>query len=59
MLRCLDYYHQNMYKYELDCIFNDDSYTAEEAKEQIKKWDVDLDNLMEGSEKWEELHADD
>lgn len=47
-----------MYKYELDCIFNDDSYTAEEAKEQ-KKWDFYLDNLMEGSEKWEELHADD
>ena len=48
-----------MYKYELYCIFNDDSYTAEEAKEQIKKRDFYLDNPMEGSEKWKELYADD
>ncbi len=59
VLRCLDYYHQNLYKYELDSMFNDDSYTVEEAKEQIKKWDFYLDNPMEGSEKWKEQHLDD
>lgn len=59
VLRCLDYYHQNLYKYELDSMFNDDSYTVEEAKEQIKKWDIYLDNPMEGSEKWKEQHLDD
>ena len=59
VLRCLDYYHQNLYKYELDSMFNDDSTTAEEAKEQIKKWDFYLDHPMEGSEKWKESHADD
>ena len=59
VLRCLDYYHQNLYKYELDSMFNDDSYTVEEAKEQIKKWDIYLDNPMEGSEKWKEQHLND
>lgn len=59
VLRCLDYYHQNLYKYELDSMFNDDSYTVEEAKEQIKKWDFYLDNPMEGSERWKEQHQDD
>lgn len=59
VLRCLDYDHQNLYKYELDSMFNDDSYTAEEAKKQIKKWDFYLDNPMEGSEKWKEQHLDD
>lgn len=39
VLRCLDYDHQNLYKYDLDSMFNDDSCTVEEAKEQIKKWD--------------------
>ena len=29
------------------------------SKEQIKKWDFYLDNPMEGSERWKELHADD
>lgn len=37
VLRCLDYDHQNLYKYDLDSMFNDDSCTVEEAKEQIKK----------------------
>lgn len=59
VLRCLDYDHQNLYKYDLDSMFNDDSYTVEEAKEQIKKWDFYLDNPMEGSEKWKEQHQDD
>lgn len=59
VLRCLDYDHQNLYKYDLDSMFNDDSYTVEEAKEQIKKWDFYLDNPMEGSEKWKEQHLDD
>ena len=59
VLRCLDYYHQNLYKYELDNLFNDESCTAEEAKEQMKKWDYYLDNPMEGSEKWKEQHLDD
>lgn len=59
VLRCLDYDHQNLYKCDLDSMFNDDSYTAEEAKEQIKKWDFYLDNPMEGSEKWKEQHLDD
>lgn len=59
VLRCLDYYHQNLYKYELDSMFNDDSYTVEEAKEQIKKWDYYLDNPMEGSERWKEQHLND
>ena len=59
VLRCLDYYHQNLYKYELDNLFNDESCTAEEAKEQIRKWDYYLDNPMEGSEKWKEQHPDD
>ena len=59
VLRCLDYYHQNLYKYELDSLFNDDSYTVEEAKEQIKKWDYYLDNPMEGSERWKEQHPND
>lgn len=59
VLRCLDYDYQNLYKYDLDSMFNDDSYTVEEAKEQIKKWDFYLDNPMEGSEKWKEQHLDD
>ena len=59
VLRCLDYDHQNLYKYDLDSMFNDDSCTVEEAKEQIKKWDFYLDNPMEGSEKWKEQHLDD
>ena len=59
VLRCLDYYHQNLYKYELDSMFNDDSYTVEEAKEQMKKWDFYLDHPMEGSEKWKEQHLND
>ena len=59
VLRCLDYYHQNLYKYELDNLFNDESCTAEEAKEQIRKWDYYLDNPMEGSERWKEQHLDD
>lgn len=59
LLRCLDYHHQQVYKYELDGLFNDDSTTAEEAKEQIKKWCFYLDHPIEGSEKWKELHADD
>ena len=59
VLRCLDYDHQNLYKYDLDSMFKDDSYTVEEAKEQIKKWDFYLDNPMEGSEKWKEQHLDD
>ena len=59
VLRFLDYVHQNLYKYDLDSMFNDDSYTVEEAKEQIKKWDFYLDNPMEGSEKWKEQHLDD
>lgn len=59
VLRFLDYDHQNLYKYDLDSMFNDDSYTVEEAKEQIKKWDFYLDNPMEGSEKWKEQHLDD
>ena len=59
VLRCLDYYHQNLYKYELDNLFNDESCTAEEAKEQIRKWDYYLDNPMEGSERWKEQHLND
>ena len=59
VLGSLDHYHQHLYKYELDSLFNDDSYTVEEAKEQIKKWDFYLDNPMEGSEKWKEQHLDD
>ena len=59
VLRCLDYYHQNLYKYELDSMFNDESCTAEEAKEQIRKWDYYLDNPMEGSERWKEQHLND
>ncbi len=59
VLRCLDYDYQNLYKYDLDSMFNDDSYTVEEAKEQIKKWDFYLDNPMEGREKWKEQHLDD
>ena len=59
VLCCLDYDHQNLYKYDLDSMFNDDSCTVEEAKEQIKKWDFYLDNPMEGSEKWKEQHLDD
>lgn len=59
VLRCLDSDHQNLYKYDLDSMFNDDLYTVEEAKEQIKKWDFYLDNPMEGSEKWKEQHLDD
>ena len=59
VLRCRDYDHQNLYKYDLDSMFNDDSYTVEEAKKQIKKWDFYLDNPMEGSEKWKEQHLDD
>lgn len=59
VLRCLDYDHQNLYKYDLDSMFNADSCTVEEAKEQIKKWDFYLDNPMEGSEKWKEQHLDD
>lgn len=59
LLASLDHYHQDLYKYELDSMFNDDSYTVEEAKEQIKKWDIYLDNPMEGSEKWKEQHLND
>ena len=59
ILASLDHYHQDLYKYELDNLFNDESCTAEEAKEQIKKWDFYLDNPMEGSEKWKEQHLDD
>ena len=59
VLRCLDYYHQNLYKYELDNLFNDESCTAEEAKEQIRKRDYYLDNPMEGSERWKEQHLND
>lgn len=59
VLGSLDHYHQDLYKYELDSLFNDDSYTAEEAKEQIRKWDYYLDNPMEGSERWKEQHLND
>lgn len=59
ILASLNHYHQDLYKYELDNLFNDESCTAEEAKEQIRKWDYYLDNPMEGSEKWKEQHLDD
>lgn len=59
VLCCLDEHHQQVYKSELDNLFNDESCTAEEAKEQIKKWDFYLDNPMEGGEKWKEQHLND
>ena len=59
ILRCLDYHHQQVYKYELDNLFNDDSCTVEEAQEKIRKWYVYVDEPMKGSEKWKELHSED
>ena len=59
VLRSLDSYNQQLYKNELENLFYDDSYTEQEAEMRIRRWDFYIDNPMEGSERWKELHPDD
>lgn len=59
VLRSLDSYNQQLYKNELENLFYDDSYTEQEAEMCIRRWDFYIDNPMEGSERWKELHPDD
>lgn len=59
VLRSLDSYNQQLYKNELENLFYDNSYTEQEAEMRIRRWDFYIDNPMEGSERWKELHPDD
>ena len=59
LMRCLDHHNQQAFRDELNNLFYDELSTYDEIEKQIRNWDYYLDNPMEGSERWKELHPAD